>query len=81
MAYIQGEGRHQATLFPAVPDDLVPEDHVCRVIGAFVGKLVMSELGFERADAPLPTNPRQEESCFCALCFLASSRSSLLVSS
>ncbi|MHB1698620.1 MAG: IS1182 family transposase [Acidobacteriaceae bacterium] len=51
MAYIQGEGRDQATLFPVVLDDLVPEDHVCRVIDAFVGKLVMSELGFERAEA------------------------------
>lgn len=51
MAYIQGEGRHQATLFPVVLDDLVPEDHVCRVIDAFVGKLVMSEFGFERAEA------------------------------
>ncbi|HMH16156.1 MAG TPA: IS1182 family transposase [Edaphobacter sp.] len=51
MAYIQGEGRHQATLFPVVLDDLVPDDHMCRVIDAFVAKLVMSELGFERAEA------------------------------
>lgn len=34
-----------------VLDDLVPVDHVCRVIDAFVEKLVMSELGFERAQA------------------------------
>jgi transposase len=32
-------------------DDLVPADHVCRVVDAFVGRLVMSELGFERAQA------------------------------
>ena len=32
-----------------VLDDFVPADHVCRVIDAFVEKLVMSELGFERA--------------------------------
>jgi transposase len=51
MGYIQGEGRHQGTLFPVVLDDLVPADHVCRVIDAFVGKLVMSELGFERAES------------------------------
>ena len=51
MAYIRGDGRSQGTLFPMVLDDLVPPDHVCRVIDAFVDKLVMSELGFERAQA------------------------------
>jgi transposase len=51
MGYIQGEGRNQATLFPVVLDDFVPADHVCRVIDAFVEMLVMSELGFERAQA------------------------------
>jgi transposase len=51
MGHIQGEGRNQATLFPLVLDDFVPADHVCRVIDAFVEKLVMSELGFERAKA------------------------------
>ena len=49
MAFIQGEGRTQGTLFPVVLDDLVPADHVCRVIDAFVGRLEMSQLGFERA--------------------------------
>jgi hypothetical protein len=33
--------RDQATLFPAVLDDLVPADHMCRVIDAFVERLVM----------------------------------------
>jgi len=51
MGYIQGEGRNQGTLFPVVLDDFVPTDHVCRVIDAFVKRLVMSELGFERAQA------------------------------
>src|SRR5258708_36190737 len=51
MGYIEGEGRSQATLFPVVLDDFVPADHVCRVIDAFVDKLAMSELGFERAQA------------------------------
>src|ERR1700758_2258512 len=51
MGYIQGEGRNQATLFPVTLDDFVPADHICRVIDAFVEKLVMSELGFERAYA------------------------------
>jgi transposase len=51
MGYIEGEERKQGTLFPVVLDDFVPADHMCRVIDAFVEKLVMSELGFERADA------------------------------
>jgi transposase len=51
MGYIQGEGRHQGTLFPVVLDDFGPADHMCRVIDAFVEKLVVSELGFERAQA------------------------------
>ncbi len=51
MEYIQGGGRFQATLFPVTLDDLVPADHMCRVIDAFVEKLVMAELGFERVPA------------------------------
>ncbi len=51
MSYIQGEGRSQGTLFPVVLDDLVPLDHVCRVIDLFVDRLAMAELGFERAQA------------------------------
>jgi len=50
MGFIRGEGRAQGTLFPVVLDDLVPADHVCRVIDAFVGRLEMNELGFERAE-------------------------------
>jgi transposase len=51
MGYILGEGRNQIALFPAVLDDFVPADHVCRVIDVFVDKLAMKELGFERAEA------------------------------
>jgi hypothetical protein len=57
MGYIQGEGRSQGTLFPVVFDDFVPADHVCRVIDAFVDKLVMSEPGFERAKAAETSAP------------------------
>lgn len=45
MGYIAGEGRSQGTLFPVVFDDLVPADHVCRVIDTFVDGLAMSKLG------------------------------------
>jgi transposase len=51
MGYIQGESRNQATLFPVVLDDFVPDDHMCRVIDAFVEKLMLLELGFERSQA------------------------------
>jgi transposase len=51
MGYIRGEGRSQGTLFPVVLDDLVPADHVCRVIDGFVNVLAMAELGFERSEA------------------------------
>ena len=50
MAYIQGEARGQHTLFPSTVDELIPDDHVCRVIEAFVNRLDMSELGFVRAE-------------------------------
>lgn len=50
MGYIQPEARAQHTLFPSTLDDLVPPDHVCRVIEAFVGKLDMAGLGFVRAE-------------------------------
>jgi len=50
MAYIRGEAREQVTMFPVTLDELIPEDHVCRVIEAFVGRLEMAKLGFVRAE-------------------------------
>ena len=43
MGYVQGEGRTQATLFPVILEELIPDDHVCRVIDAFVDRLDMAE--------------------------------------
>ena len=37
MGFVQGEGRTQGTLFPVCLEELIPDDHVCRVIDAFVG--------------------------------------------
>src|SRR6266699_1799599 len=60
MGYIEGEGRSQGTLFPVVLDDLVPADHVCRVIDAFVDRLEMEQLGFVRAEAAETGRPRYD---------------------
>jgi transposase len=50
MAYIRGEAREQATMFPVTLDEWIPADHMCRVIEAFVGRLDMTELDFVRAE-------------------------------
>lgn len=54
MGYIQGEARNQQTLFPMALDDLVPADHLCRVIEAFVGRL-----SFQQLVLFAPKRPRQ----------------------
>jgi transposase len=50
MGFIQGEGRTQGTLFPVTLEELIAQDHVCRVIDGFVDRLDMAGLGFERAE-------------------------------
>ena len=50
MAYIEGKQRGQHTLFPTTLDELIPQDHVCRVIEAFVDQLDMAKLGFVRSE-------------------------------
>ena len=37
-------------MFPVTLDELVPSDHVGRVIEAFVGRLDMTQLRFVRAE-------------------------------
>src|SRR5260221_12381117 len=51
MGYVQGEGRTQATLFPVTLEELIPDDHVCRVIDTFVDRLDMAGFGIERCGA------------------------------
>jgi transposase len=51
MGHIVGVGRGQGALFPLCLEDLIPADHACRVIDAFVGSLDLSELGFVRSQA------------------------------
>lgn len=54
MGYIQGEGRQQSSLFPPTLEELVPEDHLVRVIEAYVARLDLQVLGFSKAQ-PLKT--------------------------
>ncbi|ERY35645.1 hypothetical protein Q067_02280 [Pseudomonas aeruginosa BL13] len=48
MAYIQGEPRSQTSLFPISLEELIPEDHLVRVIDLYVAKLDLGQLGFEK---------------------------------
>lgn len=50
MGYIRGESREQTTMFPVTLDELIPADHLCRVIEAFAARLNLGGLGFVRAE-------------------------------
>ena len=49
--FIEGEDRHQATLFPERLDDYVAEDNPVRVIDVFIDDLDVSGLGFKAEPA------------------------------
>ena len=49
--FIEGENRHQSTLFPERIDDYVDEDSVVRVIDVFIDRLDISGLGFKAEPA------------------------------
>src|SRR5947207_12917800 len=51
MGFIEGDARGQGTLFPVTLEELISEDHFCRVINAFVDRLDMQGLGFARSEA------------------------------
>ena len=58
MGYIVGEARGQQTLFPVALDDLIPGDHFCRVIDAFVQRLDLVALGSDGVSHPAePESP------------------------
>jgi transposase len=62
MGFIQGEGRNPGTLFPVMLDDLVPGDHIYRVIDAFVQKLEMEDIKAARRENQW-RKVKQEKSC------------------
>jgi transposase len=49
--FIQGEARHQTTLFPEALDDCITEENPIRVIDAFVDSLDLAILGFKTIPA------------------------------
>ena len=57
MGFVRGDSRDQGALFPVSLDQLVPADHVCRVIDAVVVSLDLVQLGFSKAQ-PAPTGSR-----------------------
>lgn len=57
MAFVRGDDRGQSALFPLSLDELVPAEHVCRVIDAFVRRLPLSGLGFAKAQPKATGRP------------------------
>jgi transposase len=62
MAYVSGQSRYQATLYPEVLDEVIAADSAVRVIDAFVDSLDLVELGFSKvkpeATGRPPYDPR-----------------------
>ena len=48
--FIEGENRSQSTLFPEWLDDYIADDNAVRVVDAFVNKLDLKQLGFNRVE-------------------------------
>lgn len=57
MGYVKGDAAGQNSLFPPSLDELVPDDHLVRVVAAFVDGLDLGEMGFERSEAPIMGRP------------------------
>jgi len=49
MSYVKGEAPGQSSLFPVSLDELIPSDHVVRVIAAYVAHVDLAALGFAAA--------------------------------
>ena len=48
--FIEGENRFQSTLFPESLDDYIAQDNAVRVVDAFINKLDLKDLGFNRVE-------------------------------
>lgn len=49
MGFVQGESRSQGALFPLSLDELIPADHLVRVIDLWVDQIDVARLGFAKA--------------------------------
>jgi transposase len=49
MGFVSGDSRDQGALFPTTLDELIPEEHLVRVLDAFVDRQDLAGLGFLRA--------------------------------
>lgn len=57
MGYIEGESREQLALLPVSFDELIPADHIVRVVELFVDQLELEPLGFRRAQPAATGRP------------------------
>ena len=55
--FIEGENRCQSTLFPESLEDYITQDNAVRVVDAFVDKLDLKKLGFNRAEPSATGRP------------------------
>ena len=55
--FIEGENRFQTTLFPESLEDYIAADNAVRVVDAFVDKLDLKKLGFDRAEPSATGRP------------------------
>ena len=55
--FIEGENRSQSTLFPESLDDYIAQDNAVRVVDAFVSKLDLKALGFDRVEPSATGRP------------------------
>jgi transposase len=51
MGHVEGISRYQRQLLAASLDEMVSEDHFVRVVDAFIDRLALGDLGFERVAA------------------------------
>jgi transposase len=49
MGFVEGESRSQGALFPVSLDELIPQDHLVRVIDLWVDRVDVAQLGFAKA--------------------------------
>lgn len=57
MGYKKGEATTQSTLFPLSLDELIPCDHLVRVLAAYVDQLSLEALGFAKTRAEATGRP------------------------